>query len=126
MRGSMLPIRAIGLSCRWDPCPALRLRARAAPSRRVVSLAANPDREPYSWIIPQRVAVDGSNSTIMVGYYGGSADFGGTTFFSAGYSAGYVAAFSSAGSHLWSKSFDGADVRGVAATDSSGNVVITG
>ncbi|WP_438040434.1 hypothetical protein [Sorangium sp. So ce128] len=134
MHGITLPIGAIGLSLLVGitACHAPSGAGDEGSSEAVASSnqALTHDwslsfREPYSWIIPQRVAVDGSGNSIMVGWYGGSADFGGTTFFSAGYSAGYVAAFSSAGSHLWSKSFDFADVRGV-ATDSSGNVVITG
>ncbi|XXX75833.1 hypothetical protein WMF30_50105 [Sorangium sp. So ce134] len=77
-----------------------------------------------SYLLPNNVTVDGSGNAVTVGSYYGSADFGGSTL-STSVEAGYVAAFSSAGSHLWSKSFDAAPIWGVAA-DSSGNVIIAG
>ncbi|HTN89914.1 MAG TPA: hypothetical protein VL242_39835, partial [Sorangium sp.] len=82
-------------------------------------------REPFSYQDPQQVAVDGSGNVIMAGYYGVSADFGGSTLTTSSFAAGFVAAFSGSGSHLWSKSIDSLSIYSV-AVDSSDNVIITG
>ncbi|WP_438014178.1 hypothetical protein WMF18_25040 [Sorangium sp. So ce315] len=82
-------------------------------------------REPFSYQEPQQVAVDGSGNVIIAGYYGVSVNFGGSTLTTSAFTAGFVASFSSAGIHLWSKSIDSLDIFGV-AVDSSDNVIITG
>ena len=74
------------------------------------------------------VAVDPSDNVIITGGMVGAANFGGSTLVSAGLNDIFVAKFSAAGAHLWSKRFgDSADQvgRGI-TTDASGNVIVTG
>lgn len=52
------------------------------------------------------VAVDPAGNLIVVGYFGGSFDFGGAPLTAAGADS-FVAKLSSTGGHLWSKSFGG-------------------
>ncbi len=75
-----------------------------------------------------RVAVDPSNNVLVTGYLDGSADFGGGTLISAGAEDVFLLKLSSAGAHVWSKRFgDASGDYGVGvATDSAGNVFITG
>ncbi len=73
-------------------------------------------------------AVDGSGNVVVVGVFQGSVDFGGGTLTSAGGSDIYMAKYSAAGAHLWSKRLGGTGeelVRAV-ALDASGNVFIAG
>lgn len=74
------------------------------------------------------VALDSAGYTIITGSFSSSVNFGGAPLTSAGGSDVFVARFSEAGIHFWSKAFgDAADqfARGVAA-DSAGSVVLTG
>ena len=74
------------------------------------------------------VAVDDSGNVVITGQFTGSPDFGGGPLPSAGNSDIFVAKLDSSGGHLWSKGLGGADTdqgRSV-ATDTMGNVVITG
>jgi hypothetical protein len=78
---------------------------------------------------PVRVAVGPDNSIVMAGYFSGSVNFGGVKFTSAGASDIFVAKYTAAGQHVWSKRFgatvsDQADA--IAVDASTGDVVITG
>lgn len=78
--------------------------------------------------ISSSIATDGSDNVVITGYYLGVIDFGGGPLTSAGGYDIFVAKLDAAGNHLWSKSFGDAGYQfsqGV-ATDTSGNVVITG
>ncbi len=77
------------------------------------------------------VTVDKSGNVIIAGSYMDRIDFGGGALVALGSSYGreiFVAQFSSAGDHIWSKSFGGAgnDMAYGLATDTSGNVIVTG
>lgn len=74
------------------------------------------------------LAVDGSGSVVVVGFFVGSIDFGGGTLTSAGLEDAYLAKLGANGNHIWSKSFGDSDVQVVAgvAVDGSGNVIATG
>ena len=74
------------------------------------------------------IGVDGSGNVVVTGYFAGTVNFGGGSLTSAGGVDAFVAKFSSAGSHLWSKRFGGAnnDAGNSVAVDSSGNAVVTG
>jgi lambda repressor-like predicted transcriptional regulator len=76
----------------------------------------------------QAVAVDGSGNVLLAGWFNGTVDFGGGGLISAGAEDIFVAKFTAAGSHLWSKRFGstGTDRARVAAVDGSGNVVVAG
>jgi hypothetical protein len=74
------------------------------------------------------VAVDGSGNIAIAGVFDGSVSFGGPVLVSAGAYDGFLASYTSAGAHRWSRrfgstSFDSA--YGV-AFDASGNVFVTG
>jgi hypothetical protein len=79
------------------------------------------------------IAVDSSGNVLVGGQFNGTVNFGGATFSSggtAGNKDGFVLKLSGLnGSHLWSKQIgdinSGDTVKGV-ATDSTGNVVVTG
>jgi hypothetical protein len=74
--------------------------------------------------------VDSSGNIYLTGEYLGSANFGGTTFSGNMLMASmFVAKFSSAGAHLWSKGFTtyaGPNIGRGVAVDPNGNVVLTG
>ncbi len=75
------------------------------------------------------VATDGSGNVVLTGYYYGTIDFGGGTLSANGTSSDiFLASFSSAGAHRFSKSFGGtsSDSGYGVATDSAGNVFVTG
>jgi len=55
----------------------------------------------------QAVAVDSSSSIVVVGYYQGTADFGGGALPSFGGNDGFVAKYDKDGQHQWSKHFGG-------------------
>ncbi|MBW2731667.1 MAG: SBBP repeat-containing protein [Deltaproteobacteria bacterium] len=74
------------------------------------------------------VATDGDGNVIILGGFGRTVDFGGGPLTSAGNNDIVVASYDSNGAHRWSRHFGGTSYdygRGV-ATDSSGNVTITG
>lgn len=74
------------------------------------------------------VDADNSNNYIVVGYMVGTVDFGGGPLTSVGLADAFVAKFSSAGTHIWSKRFGGtsSDIAQAVAVDSGGNVAVTG
>ena len=74
------------------------------------------------------VATDGSGNVYMTGYFYNTINFGGSNLTSAGSYDAYVASFTPAGVHRWSKSFGGTsgDYGYDIATDNSGNVYMTG
>ncbi len=78
--------------------------------------------------VVNKVALDGSGNVVATGYFNGSANFGGGTLSSSGGRDIYVAKYSSAGAHDWSKRIGGTldDVASSVAVDGGANVVITG
>ncbi len=76
------------------------------------------------------IAVDPDGNVLVVGYFSGTADFGGVTpLTSAGRYDVFIVKYSGVdGSHLWSKRFGstGDDYGYGVAVDAAGNVVITG
>ena len=73
------------------------------------------------------VDIDGSNNVVIAGYYSGSVDFGGGPLNSLGNDV-FVAKYSAAGSHIWSRRYGGADTQladGVAVA-SNGSVTVAG
>jgi hypothetical protein len=79
---------------------------------------------------PHGIVVDSTGNIYLTGEYLGSANFGGTTFSGNMLMASmFVAKFSSAGAHLWSKGFTtyaGPNIGRGVAVDPNGNVVLTG
>ena len=76
------------------------------------------------------VAVAGTGDVVVTGYFNATADFGGGAQVSTGGSDIFLAKYSSAGTHTWSKVFGtsygfGDLSRGV-ALDASGNIALTG
>jgi hypothetical protein len=74
------------------------------------------------------VGTDGLGNVVVAGTFEGTINLGGSSLTSAGGRDLFVAKFSSAGQHLWSKRFGGTsgdDVRGV-AVDGAGDVLLTG
>jgi len=74
------------------------------------------------------VAPDGSGNVFLTGTFKDSADFGDTTLTSAGRYDVFVAKYEAAGNVLWARSAGGAGPKEGwgAATDGSGNVLVTG
>jgi len=79
------------------------------------------------------VAVDSSGNVVLTGYFFGTVDFGGGPLPSAGGPDIFVAKYSPAGTHLWSRRFGSPTASAIAsesgnavAVDSGGNVVVTG
>nr|AYM52910.1 secreted protein [Sorangium cellulosum] len=85
--------------------------------------ASFSSNDPSAW--PEDIAIDGSGHVITVGQYGDSINFGGGALSESTWYGTFIAAFGSAGGHLWSKSFGSAWIMSV-ATDSSGNVNVAG
>ena len=74
------------------------------------------------------VAVDGSGNLVVAGYFQGTVDFGGGALVSAGGMDLFVAKFTAAGAHVWSKRFGGTGdeiVRSI-GLDASGNIFVAG
>jgi hypothetical protein len=74
------------------------------------------------------VGTDSLGNVYVGGTFEGSVNFGGGTLTSAGARDIFVAKYTSAGQHVWSKRFGGTsgeDVRGV-AVDGAGDVLLTG
>lgn len=73
-------------------------------------------------------AVDPSGNVVIAGVFWGTINLGGNNLTSAGGSDIFVAKYSSAGVHLWSKRFGGTsdDVAQSVAVDGVGNVFVTG
>ena len=74
------------------------------------------------------MATDATDNVIITGGVLGTVDFGGGVLTSAGSADAFVARFTSAGAHSWSKRFGGeSHDSGVAVTtDSAGNVLCSG
>jgi hypothetical protein len=74
------------------------------------------------------VAVDEAGNVVVVGYFAGTIDFGGTPLTSAGDSDAFVAKLDPAGTHVWSKRFGDASGQQAdsVAVDAGGNVVVSG
>jgi hypothetical protein len=74
------------------------------------------------------VAVDGSGTVVVTGYFQGTVNFGGGNLVSAGSGDIFVAIYNASGLHHWSQRFGsaGADLGLAVALDGSGNVVVTG
>jgi hypothetical protein len=74
------------------------------------------------------LGVDGAGNPTIVGYFAGTASFGGANLTSAGSNDVFVARYSAAGAHQWSSRFgDAQDQRAYgAAVDAAGNVALTG
>ena len=75
------------------------------------------------------VAVDGRGDIVVTGIFEGTADFGGRPLVSAGQTDIFVAKYSAAGQHRWSRGFGdrgSLDSGEGVALDSSGNVLVTG
>lgn len=76
----------------------------------------------------QDVAVDSSDNVLVAGVFANPINFGGSTLTSAGSNDIFLVKLDSSGNHTWSKRFGNANQDHVTslATDSSGNVIITG
>ncbi len=75
------------------------------------------------------VAVDGSGNVVMAGVFQGTIDLGGGPLTSAGGSDAFLARYSPAGAHLWSRRFGGTsnfDAGNGVGVDDNGNVVLIG
>ncbi|MEW6271201.1 MAG: hypothetical protein AB1689_18115 [Thermodesulfobacteriota bacterium] len=74
------------------------------------------------------VAVDAAGNVIVVGSFQGAVDLGGGALTSAGEDDMFVAKYSAAGAHLWSKRLGGGgyDVAYGVAVDGSGAIVLAG
>jgi hypothetical protein len=74
------------------------------------------------------VALDASGNIFVAGYFSGTLNLGGLPLIAAGGSDLFIAKFSPAGVHVWSKRFGGAGSETVnsIALDSSGNIFIGG
>jgi hypothetical protein len=75
------------------------------------------------------LAVDNASNVIMVGYYQGTVNFGGSNLTTAGASDMFVAKFNSGLTHTWSKSFGdaaGSQFASGVDTDVAGNVYLCG
>lgn len=74
------------------------------------------------------VVVDGAGNIVVTGIFSGSVNFGGIPLTSAGGYDVFLAKYTPAGAHVWSKRFGGTGsevVKGI-ALDSSGNIFICG
>jgi hypothetical protein len=74
------------------------------------------------------VAADANGNLLVTGYFNGTVSFGGSPLVSAGDNDVFVAKYTAAGAHLWSRRFGGTgddQVRGI-AVDGSGNPVVIG
>ena len=74
------------------------------------------------------VAVDAAGNVLVTGYFSGTVDFGGGPLTSAGNADIFVAKFTSAGAHVWSKRFGstGHDFGYGIAVDRNSDLVVTG
>ena len=77
---------------------------------------------------PMDLALDGDSDIHVVGFFAESIDFGGGDLVSAGGDDGFIAKFSAAGEHAWSRRFGGAEADAALAVDidASGNAVLGG
>jgi hypothetical protein len=78
--------------------------------------------------VGQSIGIDAQGNVALLANGFGTVDFGGGGLASAGSYDMFVARFDSAGNHLWSKRFGGAnsDLGGGLSVDGAGNIVFTG
>ena len=74
------------------------------------------------------IAADANGNVIVGGFFNGSASLGGATFVSAGLYDGFIAKYTAAGSHVWSKRFGSTDYDAAVdvACDGTNNVIMAG
>ncbi len=74
------------------------------------------------------VAVDSSGNTVVVGYFQGTADFGGGSVTGGSGKTMFIAKYSVTGAYLWAKSFGstGGVTANAVAVDSAGNIIVVG
>jgi hypothetical protein len=74
------------------------------------------------------VATDSSGNIVVTGYFNNTVDFGGGPLTSTGYKDIFLAKYSPAGTHLWSKRFGGTsqEAGNAVSIDSSNNILLTG
>jgi hypothetical protein len=75
---------------------------------------------------PRAIAIDASGNIFITGYFRGTVSFGGGGL-TASVSSGFLAKYSPAGAHLWSRrlsSGSSADMGNAIAVDGSGNVIV--
>ena len=78
--------------------------------------------------VPKGIAVDSSGNIVITGFFGGTVDFGGGPLTGSS-ASGFVAKYSSAGAHLWSRRLSTGSVldEGTAVgVDGAGNVIVAG
>jgi fibronectin type 3 domain-containing protein len=95
-------------------------------SRRLGKLVAT---SPTTVASGRGISVDPSNNVVIAGYFGGPVDFGGGALTSAGAMDVFVAKYAGSDGHwLWAKRYGDANDQhaNAVATDSSGNVIVTG
>jgi hypothetical protein len=76
----------------------------------------------------QAVATDANGNLLVTGYFNGTANFGGSPLVSAGGKDVFVAKYTAAGAHLWSRRLGGTEndqVNGI-AVDGNGDLVLIG
>ncbi|MEK7576503.1 MAG: SBBP repeat-containing protein [Patescibacteria group bacterium] len=87
-----------------------------------------PTTTASGYAISNALAVDGSGNVVVGGLFAGVGDFGGGPLSGAGGSDIFVAKYTAAGGHVWSRRFGAAsndNVNGL-TVDGGGNVLVTG
>jgi hypothetical protein len=74
--------------------------------------------------VARAVAVDGSGNIVVTGNFQGTVDFGGGPFTAS--TGAFIAKYSPAGAHLWSRAASGSSMGRGIAVDAGGNVVVVG
>jgi len=78
--------------------------------------------------VPKGIAIDAAGNIVITGFFGGTVDFGGGALTGSS-ASGFVAKYSSAGAHLWSRRLSTGSVldEGTAVgVDGAGNVIVAG
>jgi hypothetical protein len=78
--------------------------------------------------VPKGIAIDSNGNIVITGFFGGTVDFGGGALTGSS-ASGFVAKYSSAGAHLWSRRISTGTVldEGTAiGVDGAGNVIVAG
>jgi hypothetical protein len=78
--------------------------------------------------VPKGIAIDSGGNVVITGFFGGTVDFGGGALTGSS-ASGFVAKYSSAGAHLWSRRISTGTVldEGTAiGVDGAGNVIVAG
>ena len=106
----------------WDTCDQLDLTRCVGAS--VWSLSAGA----VSWENGMSVAFDPAGNVIVAGLFTGVLNLGGQDLTAVGVSEIFLAKFDPSGAHVWSRQFgtSGGDNVNSVATDSAGNILITG